>query len=354
MDTYSSSWFSHIDYMFLLLIFPSLTFHDLLPLLSRSIPEYISPHTCTYSPLLICTIHASYLPCLESLASGPNLPLPLVHFVTPELAKLLITSISLHSTLKDSVLVYLDRPWCSHNNATCLLSEADVQRLCKKNAICEEHDGMLMDNLGRLYVPESNLLQMEVIHKHHDSLVARHPGYEKMLDLLQCNYYWPGMATTVKEYVTRCDTCQRFKGSNVAPAGLLHPLKTLSLPWEHISADFITDLPPFHSFDVEATKQAIHLRTTLPILARSVGWGNACHYPLKGCWQGRKMIRWRGWVYLAWGTCHSGLQGKDQEKLTGVLRQQLWPLYNTTVFVHVYTRSPIKDKRDYCYWSSKV
>ena len=135
-------------------------------------------------------------------------------------------------------------------NATCLLSEADIQRICKKNAICKEHDGTLTDNLGRLYMHESNLSQMEVIQFHHDSPIAEHPGYEKMLVLLQCTYYyWPGMATLVKEYVTRCDTCQRFKGSNVSPAGLLHPLKTLSLPWEHISADFITDLPLSHGFD---------------------------------------------------------------------------------------------------------
>ena len=131
-------------------------------------------------------------------------------------------------------------------NVTCLLSEADVQRLCKKNAICEECNGMLTDNLGRLYVPESNLLQMEVIQKHHNSPVAGHPGYKKTLDLLQCNYYWPRMATTVKEYIARCNTCQRFKGSNMAPAGLLHPLETPSLPWEHISANFITDLPLSH------------------------------------------------------------------------------------------------------------
>ena len=138
-------------------------------------------------------------------------------------------------------------------NATCLLSEADVQRLCKKNAICEERDGTLTDNLGRLYVPESNLLPMEVIQKHHDSLVAGHLGYEKTLDLLQHNYYWSGMATTVKEYVTRCNTCQRFKGSNAAPAGLLHPLETPLLPWKHISANFITDLPLSHDFDTILT-----------------------------------------------------------------------------------------------------
>ena len=134
-------------------------------------------------------------------------------------------------------------------NATCLLSEADIQRLCKKNAICKECDGTLTDNLGRLYVPESNLLRMEVIQKHHDSPVAGHPGYKKTLDLLQHNYYWPRMVTTVKEYAARCDTCQRFKGSNMAPAGLLHPLETPSLPWEHISANFITDLPLSHGFD---------------------------------------------------------------------------------------------------------
>ena len=112
---------------------------------------------------------------------------------------------------------------------------------------------MLYNNLGRLYVPESNLLWMEVIQKHHNTPIAGHPGYEKTLDLLQHNYYWPGMATIVKEYVTRCDTCQRFKGSNTAPAGLLHPLETPSLPWEHISADFITDLPLSHSFDAILT-----------------------------------------------------------------------------------------------------
>ena len=53
-------------------------------------------------------------------------------------------------------------------NATCLLSEADIQRLCKKNTICEESDAMLYDNLSRFYMPESNLLQMEVIQKHHN------------------------------------------------------------------------------------------------------------------------------------------------------------------------------------------
>ena len=90
-------------------------------LLSRSPLEYISPHICTYSTLLICAIHMSHLPCLESLALRLNLPSPLVHLVAPELAKLLylaapelvkllIISTSLCPTLKDSLLNYFCLP----------------------------------------------------------------------------------------------------------------------------------------------------------------------------------------------------------------------------------------------------
>ena len=102
----------------------------------------------------------------------------------------------------------------------------------------------------------------------------------------------------------------------------------------------------------ETTEQAIHLRTMLLILAGSVEWSNACHYPLKGHRQGKEIVKGEGRVYLAWGTRCTGLQGKDQENLTRVLWRWLWPLYTTTMFVHVYTRSLIRDKRDYCYWSS--
>ena len=134
-------------------------------------------------------------------------------------------------------------------NTMCLLNEADIQRLCKKNSICEERDGCLYDAYRRLYIPDSNILRMEIIQKHHDSPVAGHPGYEKTIELLQCNYWWPGMATLVKEYIARCDTCQRFKGSNQAPAGLLQPLPIPNTLWKHISADFIMDLPLSHGYD---------------------------------------------------------------------------------------------------------
>ena len=57
------------------------------------------------------------------------------------------------------------------------------------------------------------------------------------------------MPTLVKDYVSRCDHCTRFKGSNQAPPGKLKPLDTPPGPWKEISADFITDLPESEGFD---------------------------------------------------------------------------------------------------------
>ena len=66
---------------------------------------------------------------------------------------------------------------------------------------------------------------------------------------MQRSYTWPGMPALVKDYVSRCDCCARFKGSNQAPPGKLKPLNTPPGPWKEISANFITDLPKSEGFD---------------------------------------------------------------------------------------------------------
>ena len=57
------------------------------------------------------------------------------------------------------------------------------------------------------------------------------------------------MPALVKDYVSRCDHCTRFKGSNQALPGKLKLLDTPPGPWKEISADFITDLQESEGFD---------------------------------------------------------------------------------------------------------
>ncbi|GJP69425.1 hypothetical protein CLOP_g417, partial [Closterium sp. NIES-67] len=47
-----------------------------------------------------------------------------------------------------------------------------------------------------------------------------------------------------QKFVTSCDTCQRMKSSKQKKAGLLQPLPVPEQPWQVVSLDFITGLPP--------------------------------------------------------------------------------------------------------------
>ena len=128
-------------------------------------------------------------------------------------------------------------------------TETEVYHLCKEKGICEEHDGFLYDSSGRMYVPDDDSLCMHIISSHHDSPVAGHPGYQKTQELIERQYYWPGLASDVRTYITRCNRCTHFKGSNTKPAGSAIPLQPSTMPWVDVSADFITDLPLSNSFD---------------------------------------------------------------------------------------------------------
>ena len=90
---------------------------------------------------------------------------------------------------------------------------------------------------------------MEIVRLHHDTPIPGHPRMEKTLKLMQRSYTWPGMPALVKDYVSRCDRCARFKGTNQAPPGKLKLLDTPPGPWKEISADFIMDLPESEGFD---------------------------------------------------------------------------------------------------------
>ena len=128
-------------------------------------------------------------------------------------------------------------------------TETEVYCLCKEKGICEEHDGFLYDSSSRMYVPDDDSLRMHIISSHHDSPISGHLGYQKTQELIERQYYWPGLASDVRTYVARCDRCARFKGSNMKPTGSAIPLQPSMMPWVDISTDFITDLPLSNGFD---------------------------------------------------------------------------------------------------------
>ena len=97
---------------------------------------------------------------------------------------------------------------------------------------------------GRVYALKNKKLQDKVIHLHHGTYVAGHPGRFKTAELILQNYWWPRIWGHVRAYVDGCNRCQQMKTFPEKPKGKLSPDETPQNIWQYISVDLITQLPP--------------------------------------------------------------------------------------------------------------
>jgi len=104
-------------------------------------------------------------------------------------------------------------------------------------------DDGLFYHQGALVLPADPELINEVLLECHSTPYSGHPGRERTLKLVRRHFWWPSMASSVKQFVLHCDACQRNKASNLMPGGLLRPLGIPGTPWQSISMDFVTQLP---------------------------------------------------------------------------------------------------------------
>ena len=69
------------------------------------------------------------------------------------------------------------------------------------------------------------------------------------MELVFCNYWWPGMGRYIAKYVKGCDLCNRTKTFPAAPMGKLLLKRIPSRKWQVISVDLIVELPTSHGYD---------------------------------------------------------------------------------------------------------
>ncbi|CAI7855971.1 unnamed protein product [Closterium sp. NIES-54] len=146
----------------------------------------------------------------------------------------------LRPLLDECVVVYLD---------DILIYSRDmkqhIEHLRQKSKLMQwDHDIALRKGSIKIWVPNYPPLRQLLLEEFHDVLYAGHFGSNKTLAGIVKVYYWPHMANDVQKFVTSCDTCQRMKSSKQKKAGLLQPLPVPEQPWQVVSLDFITDLPP--------------------------------------------------------------------------------------------------------------
>lgn len=103
---------------------------------------------------------------------------------------------------------------------------------------------------GRIWIPKDCSMIPLLLEEFHTSPLGGHTGDVKTLSRLKENFFWEGMRKDVHKFILECAVCQSTKYIPKKPAGLLHPLSVPSGPWEDLTLDFITGLPPFHGFTV--------------------------------------------------------------------------------------------------------
>ncbi|QSZ33873.1 hypothetical protein DSL72_005446 [Monilinia vaccinii-corymbosi] len=123
-------------------------------------------------------------------------------------------------------------------------------------------DGLLLYD-DRLVVPDSENLRTYLIREAHDSVSTAHFGIRKTYLLLSKQYYWPGMPTTIAQYIRNCHACKRSSVPRDRTPGLLHPLPVLERAWQDITMDYCSFNKDKHGYDNvlvivdRLTKQAI-------------------------------------------------------------------------------------------------
>ena len=154
----------------------------------------------------------------------------------------------------------------------------DILSAQRLDSHCAEHNSnsdprWSTDNEGllryddRIWVPDSDDLQLRVLLNSHDHPTAGHYGQNKTMDLVRRNYTWPGVRSYIKNYCKSCTTCARSKAPRHRPYGNLRQLPIPEKPWNSISMDFIEQLPPSLGFTAilvvvdRLSKQSIFIPT---------------------------------------------------------------------------------------------
>ena len=98
---------------------------------------------------------------------------------------------------------------------------------------------------GRIWLPQGFQFIPTLLAEYHLTASSGRMDAAKMVAQLIENFTWQGLRKDVENFVKACVDCQHAKYETKRVVGLLCPLPVPHYPWEDLSLDFITGLPPF-------------------------------------------------------------------------------------------------------------
>lgn len=98
---------------------------------------------------------------------------------------------------------------------------------------------MTNDSLGRMCIPAK--ASPIILRQAYDQLA--HQGANRVVDRIRADFYVPGLAKSVLDYVRTCPSGVASKGRHALPYGELQPIKSPDIPFAVQIFDFIVGLP---------------------------------------------------------------------------------------------------------------
>ena len=132
---------------------------------------------------------------------------------------------------------------------TALQNLSQGSPLFPRSSLLDWHfDGSQLYFKNRLYIPTS--AQHDLVSSVHTSLALGHGSFFRTYSSLSRDYWWPGMSSFVCWFVASCALCQQMKVNTHPTTPAPSPLpSSCTCPFQQLSVDLITGLPPSHGFD---------------------------------------------------------------------------------------------------------
>lgn len=85
-------------------------------------------------------------------------------------------------------------------------------------------------------------MRATILNKFHNDPTAGHYGINRTTSRITPHYYWKGMRIEIANYVKSCIERQKYKPTNLKPAGLLQTICS-NKRFEVVAIDFFGPLP---------------------------------------------------------------------------------------------------------------
>ncbi|QHO43351.1 Transposon Ty3-I Gag-Pol polyprotein [Arachis hypogaea] len=150
-----------------------------------------------------------------------------------------VTSFQAFSTLQSSLLPSLLHATIEDQETQLLISQFKEGTLPLDFHFQE---GLLVYK-GRVWVPDFDGLQSQLLKEFHNTPMVGHTGELKMFKPWSSAFFWLGLRRDIHKFIQECTICQSTKYSTSKLQGLLHPLPVPMGPWIELSMNFIVQLP---------------------------------------------------------------------------------------------------------------